>query len=102
MSSIDNSSSNDDISLFDIATQRLYYAEFWVFLLLIIPSMICSFFGLYHFLRDRNLRQALNNHIIIVLLIINLFYQFTDMVWSIHYFRCFETFVPTPIFRLIW
>lgn len=50
MSSDDNSSYND-ISLLDIKTQQFYTAQFWIFLFLLIPSMICSLFGLYHFLR---------------------------------------------------
>jgi hypothetical protein len=78
MSTGDNNTSND-VSLFDIDTQQLYLTQFWIFLLLIIPSIICSLFGLYHFLMDRTLRQALNNHIIILLLCIDLFYNFTDM-----------------------
>jgi hypothetical protein len=101
MSTEDNSSYND-ISIFDIDTQRFYSIQFWIFLFLIIPSIICSLFSLYHFLRDRILRQALNNHIIIVLLLINLFYEYTDMSLFIHYFRCFQSFSPTSTFRLIW
>ncbi|CAF1078748.1 unnamed protein product [Adineta steineri] len=97
-----NITSNDDTSLFDIGTQQSYAIQFWIFLFLIIPSMIFAFFALYHLLRERALRQALHNHIIIILLIINLFYQMTDMCFFIHYFRTYQSFMPTPTFRLFW
>jgi hypothetical protein len=51
---------------------------------------------------DRTLRQALNNHIIILLLCIDLFYNFTDIPLFIHYFRTFQSFSSTPSFRLAW
>ena len=101
MSTGDNNTSND-VSLFDIDTQRLYSAQFWVFLVLIIPSIICSLFGLYHLLFNRALRQALNNHIIILLLFTDLFYNFTDISLFIHCFRTFQSFSSTPSFRLAW
>ena len=101
MSTEDNNTSTD-VSLFDIDTQQFYLAQFWIFLVLIIPSIICALFGLFHFLMDRNLRQALNNHIIIILLFINLFYNFTDITLFIHYFHTFEFFSSTPSFRLAW
>ncbi|CAF4904509.1 unnamed protein product [Rotaria socialis] len=82
--------------------EHFYLIQFWIFLLLIIPAMISLCFGLYNFFRDKNLRQSLHNHIIIVVLIINAFYQLTDMIYFIHYFRCFETFSATPAFHLIF
>ncbi|CAF1086753.1 unnamed protein product [Adineta steineri] len=97
-----NITSDDDTSLFDIDTQQFYATQFWIFLFLLIPSMISALFALYHLLRERALRQALHNHIIIILLIINLFYQMTDMCFFIHYFRTYQSFMPTPTFRLFW
>ncbi|CAF1086811.1 unnamed protein product [Adineta steineri] len=97
-----NITSNDDTSLFDIGTQQSYAIQFWIFLFLIIPSIISALFALYHLLRERALRQALHNHIIIILIIINLFYQMTDMCFFIHYFRTYQSFMPTPTFRLFW
>ncbi|CAF1170602.1 unnamed protein product [Adineta steineri] len=97
-----NITSDDNTSLFDIGTQQFYAIQFWIFLFLIIPSMIFALFALYHLLRERVLRQALYNHIIIILLIINLFYQMTDVCLVIHYFRSYQSFIPTPTFRLFW
>jgi uncharacterized membrane protein YfcA len=70
-------STQDNSSYIDL--QQFYYIQYWIFLVLIIPSIICSLFGIYHFLRERTLRQVLNNHIVILLLIINLFYELTDV-----------------------
>ena len=97
-----NNTSYDYTSLFDNDRQRFYAIQFWVFLLLIIPSLIVSLFGLYHFFRDRTLRQPLHNHVIIYLFVINLFYELTNVSWYIHYFRCFLVFSSSPAFRLVW
>jgi hypothetical protein len=59
--------------MFNDYTQRLYLTQFWIYLLLVTPSIMCLLFALYHFLFDRTLRQALHNHMIIVLLGINRF-----------------------------
>jgi hypothetical protein len=36
-----------------------------------IPSIICSLFIFYHFIRYEAIRKRLNNHIIIILLSLN-------------------------------
>ncbi|CAF3788114.1 unnamed protein product [Rotaria sp. Silwood1] len=45
--------------------------RFWLLLILLIPSILCTLILLYYFIRDRSLRSPLNNHVIIVLLIVN-------------------------------
>ncbi len=45
-----------------------------IFIMLItimIPSIICSLFIFYHFIRYEAIRKRLNNHIIIILLSLN-------------------------------
>jgi hypothetical protein len=101
MASNENGSWNHT-PMIDIDTQEFYFTQFWIFLFLTIQSIICSLFGLYHFLLTGTLRQALSNHIIIFLLLIALFYDFTDMSWYINYFRTPTTFSSTPAFRLAW
>ena len=59
--------------------------SFWSILGCLIPSGLCTIFLLYHFLFDRNLRRALNNHIIILLLIICLINQVTFYPWMLYY-----------------
>jgi hypothetical protein len=55
--------------------------KFWSYLTILIPSIVCSLFAIYHLLSDRTLRRSLNNHVIIVLLIIGLVPQVTDYPW---------------------
>lgn len=60
------------------------------FLLLIIfdiPSLTCSFYLLYYLITDRNLRKALNNHAIVVLLFLGLFSQLIDIPFYLNYLR---------------
>ena len=45
--------------------------RFWIYLIADILSVLCSLFVLYYLLFDRTLRQALNNHVIIVLITFN-------------------------------
>ena len=52
--------------------------QFWTLLLFEIPSLACTLFLLYHLLRDRRLRQALNNHVIIILLVLTLGIELFD------------------------
>ena len=60
---------------------------FWLFLVLVIPAVLCSFFVLYHLLTERSSRQALHNHAIIVILLLNLIYQLIDIPLHLQYFR---------------
>ncbi|CAF3608973.1 unnamed protein product [Rotaria sordida] len=54
-------------------------ACFWIMLIFLIPSIICSFFLLYNLFFDRKLRNALNNHVIIALLIVGLAFLLLDI-----------------------
>lgn len=44
--------------------------QFWSFLIFQIPSLACTIFLLYHFLFNAKLRRALDNHVIIILLLL--------------------------------
>ena len=52
--------------------------QFWTMLLFDIPSLSCTIFLLYHLLVDRRVRQALHNHVIIILLSLILIIQIFD------------------------
>ncbi|CAF4707926.1 unnamed protein product [Rotaria sp. Silwood1] len=54
-------------------------ACFWIMFIFLIPSIVCSVFLLYNLLFDQNLRNALNNHVVIVLLIVGLSSLFLDI-----------------------
>ncbi|CAF3408120.1 unnamed protein product, partial [Rotaria sp. Silwood2] len=51
---------------------------------------------------DRSLRQSLNNHAIIVLLIVTLAIQSIDIPWYIDFARHGSVFSQTPLVCLIW
>jgi hypothetical protein len=76
--------------------------RFWLYFPVMIPSLACSVFVLYHLLSDRGLRRALNNHVIIVIISLGLFFQLTDVVWLIHYYRVSNALIQTHAFCLIW
>ena len=76
--------------------------RFWLYIPVLIPSIICSVFVLYHLLSDRTFRRALNNHVIIVILSLGLFFELTDVVWLAHYYRVRNALFWTPAFCLIW
>ena len=63
------------------------YARFWIYLFPNILSLLCSFFVLFHLLFNRALRQALNNHIIIILIFIGLIYELTSVPLMLYWFR---------------
>lgn len=79
-----------------------FTVKFWVYLLCLIPSILCSLFVLYFLLVDRALRRALNNHVIIVLLCICLIAQVTIYPWMLYYYRSDGSWERPTIFCLIW
>ncbi len=56
-----------------------HIVEFWIYAISDGLSILCSLFVLYDLLFDRTLRKALNNHVIIVLLIMGLIYELTTI-----------------------
>jgi hypothetical protein len=76
--------------------------RFWFYLVFLIPSILCSLFVLYCFLFDRTLRQALNNHVIIVLLFLGLISEITNYPWMLHYYRKERIWNRSNIFCDIW
>lgn len=76
--------------------------RFWLFLIFLIPSCLCTIFLLYHFLFDRTLRVPLYNHVIIVLLIICLIDEVTVYPWMLYYYQNEYTWGRSYIFCLIW
>ena len=74
----------------------------WFYLVPNVLSIFCSIFVLYHLLFDRNLRHALHNHAIIILLLTNLLFELTDVSWMVHYYFFRYTIIQNPTFILIW
>jgi hypothetical protein len=53
--------------------------RFWLLILFDIPSIVCAFLLLYHLIHDSTIRKALNNHVIILLLILGLTAQLIEI-----------------------
>ena len=78
------------------------FLRFWFYLGPVIPSILCSIFVLYHLLMQRALRNAVNNHVVILMISFGLIYEVTDIVWYIHFFRTGAPLSATPAFCRIW
>ena len=79
--------------------------KFWSVLFFEIPSLACTIFLLYHLLFDRRLRQALNNHVIIVLLVCTLIIEIVDNSLYLDANRMggvINSFTLTPSICLVW
>jgi hypothetical protein len=101
MSNFSNESIEDDTDLYpDVIFS--YVFRFWLFLISNILSIACCLFALYHLLIDRNLRQSLNNHIIIILLFICLIYELTDISFILNFYRFGTNWHITPSFSVFW
>jgi hypothetical protein len=55
----------------DLDTSESRLTIFIILLTLTIPSITCSLYIFYHFIRSRELRQGVNNHVILLLLTIS-------------------------------
>jgi undecaprenyl pyrophosphate phosphatase UppP len=76
--------------------------RFWLLFISVIPSITCSLFVLYHLLFDQTLRHALNNHTIIVLLLLALVFQLIDVTWYLDFIRRGIVWPQTPARCLVW
>ena len=76
--------------------------KFWVYLFVLIPSIICSLISLGHVIFNRALRIALHNHVIAVVLFIGLFNTVTIYPWMLFFFRHQGVWYRSAIFCTIW
>ncbi|CAF0833699.1 unnamed protein product [Adineta ricciae] len=79
--------------------------QFWTFLIFEIPSLACTIFLLYHFITTEKLRNALHNHIVIILLVIVLCIEILDDPLYIDAYRFGggkNSFTMTPGICLMW
>lgn len=61
--------------------------QFWTLLVFQIPSLACTIFLLYHLLTNRQLRKALHNHVVIILLFLTLCIEIFDNPFYIDAYR---------------
>ena len=76
--------------------------RFWLYLVPLVPSILCSIFVLHRLLVTRALRTAPNNHVVILILSFGLLYEITDVVWYIDFYRMGAPLSATPAFCLTW
>ncbi len=76
--------------------------KFWSYVVFLVPSIICSLFVLYHLLFDRALRRSLNNHVIILVLIIGFICQVTIYPWMFYFYNYQGIWYRSSIFCTIW
>ncbi|CAF3789772.1 unnamed protein product [Adineta steineri] len=67
-----------------------------------IPSILVGVFILYYLLMDRALRNALNNHVIIVMIFVGLILQCIDVTALTYYYRTATVLVSTRAFCFTW
>ncbi|CAF0813136.1 unnamed protein product [Adineta ricciae] len=77
-------------------------AQFWIIFPIYIPSVVCSLFDLYHYLICRTIRQALHNHVITFLLLINLIIQLTSIPFTLSYLHLGYVWPQSPTFCIFW
>ena len=78
------------------------YARFWLFLISFLPSLIFCIIVLYHLLRDRVLRQNMNNQLIIVLLFNTLLYELLSIPIFLAYYYVGIVRPASPTLCLFW
>lgn len=76
--------------------------RFWVYLVPLIPSIICSVFLLYQLLSRRASRQAIHYHVIILMNAFGLLYEVTNIMWFMHFYLTGYILSATPAFCRIW
>ena len=78
--------------------------QFWTILAFEIPSLACILYLLSHLLFKKKLRQALNNHVIIILLFLCLLAELIDnpLYLDAYLHQGRSSFVLSPTICLIW
>lgn len=76
--------------------------QFWSYLVLDILSILCSLLVLYCLLVDRTLRTALHNHVVIIILMIGLVYELTNIPCILYFSHYGTPMFFSRAFNLIW
>lgn len=102
MSNADALSQSFNSSLLGFEAPLSNIVVFWIYLILFIPSFICTVFSLYYLFRKHTLRLALHNHPIIVFMFISLICQVTIYPWMLNFYYRDGIWNRTPLFCSIW
>jgi hypothetical protein len=93
---------NSNNSLTDYNAFISNTVKFWVYLVFLIPSIICSLFVLYYLLSNRTLRHAHHNHAIIIFLFIGLIYEVTIYPWMLYFYHHDGQWTRSDFFCTLW
>ncbi|CAF1363136.1 unnamed protein product [Adineta steineri] len=75
---------------------------FIILITLTIPSILCSLFIFYHFYRSRKLRQRINNHVVLLLLIITFIQVIGELPITLIFLRTGSAAVSSKKFCQFW
>ena len=76
--------------------------KFWVYLIFLIPSIICSLLFIIYIIYNRTVRHAVHNHVITVVLLIGLFYQVTLYPWMLYSYHYQGIWSRSLLFCTLW
>jgi hypothetical protein len=99
---VNGSFNNDENTFQDSEINIPRTVRFWLLLLFDIPSIICSFFLLFHLLINKTLQCQLTNHVIIVLLIIGLIIELVDIPFLLTFLHLNIVKPSIPAMCLVW
>lgn len=74
--------------------------RFWTYLIANFLSLSCTIIVLYCFLRNRSLRRSLNNHIIIIILIVGLINELIDIPPRLYQYRFKTPLIQSEFYYL--
>lgn len=86
----------------DFETPLSRAIRFWILLPCCILSVSCCVLLLYYFITIRKLRRGLHNHVVIVLIVLELLYLVTDVPLYLNYLRLGYVWPQTPSICLFW
>ena len=101
MSALNNSSMPANVSALPVI-RIPHDIRFWYFLVFNTVSLICTVFVLYLLLCDRILRRSLYNHVIIILLVLGLLYELSNISFHIHNDQYGVPWLASSTFYLFW
>lgn len=101
---MDSSSTNDTFNWYSSSSN--YDIErtlhFWLFLVSDVFAFICTVFVLYHLISERRLREAVHNHVPIIILLVLVMFEVFDIPLHLQFLSTGIVRPSTPALCLIW
>jgi len=67
-----------------------------------VPALLCCIFVLYHLLSKKDLREAIHNHVWIIILLLLIVYEVIPIPQHLQYFMTGVVRPSTPMYCLVW